>query len=238
MNQNICYITKKTFPDEALYKGSTIKSEIMKLIVADFPGFNSDSFISIDALNKYRRKYLATVFSDESGELDTLEKEVLDSITKNSILSENIETDISEHLTLGQRMADNIAKFGGSWIFIITFFSFILVWICTNVWILVSKPFDPYPYILLNLILSCIASIQAPIIMMSQNRQEDKDRKRSENDFKVNLKAELEIRLLNEKIDHFIIHQNKHLFDIQQLQADYLDDIMEHLHHLDKNNQK
>lgn len=91
------------------------------------------------------------------------------------------------------------------------------------------KPFDPYPFILLNLILSCLAAIQAPIIMMSQNRQEHKDRIRSEHDYKINLKAELEIKLLHEKVDHLLIHQNKRLMEIQQLQADYLEDILKQL---------
>src|ERR1051325_10249914 len=96
-----------------------------------------------------------------------------------------------------------------------------------NIWLLAFKPFDPYPFILLNLILSCLAAIQAPIIMMSQNRQEEKDRQRSEHDYKVNLKAEIEIRLLHEKIDHLMVHQNKRLLEIQQLQTDFLEDILE-----------
>ena len=129
-------------------------------------------------------------------------------------------------MTFGQRIADHIASFGGSWTFIISFFSFILVWMGINTWRLMGKPFDPFPFILLNLILSCIAAIQAPIIMMSQNRQEHKDRIRSEHDFKVNLKAELEIQLLNEKVDHLLVHQNKRLMEIQQIQADYLEDIL------------
>jgi uncharacterized membrane protein len=88
------------------------------------------------------------------------------------------------------------------------------------------RTFDPFPFILLNLILSCLAAIQAPIIMMSQNRKEEKDRLRSENDYKINLKAELEIKLLGEKIDHMIVHQNKKLLEIQEIQTDYLQDLM------------
>jgi uncharacterized membrane protein len=95
-----------------------------------------------------------------------------------------------------------------------------------NIWILATKSFDPFPFILLNLILSCLAAIQAPIIMMSQNRKEEKDRKRGENDYKINLKAELEIKLLSEKIDHMIVHQNKKLLEIQEIQTDYLEDLM------------
>ena len=150
-------------------------------------------------------------------------------LKNNSILSENIEDAIEGRLTLGQKMADRIATFGGSWTFIITFFSFILFWIGVNIWILTSKPFDPFPFILLNLILSCLASIQAPIIMMSQNRQEQKDRQRAEHDYKINLKAELEIKLLSEKIDHMIVNQNKNLLEIQEIQTDYLEDLMKEI---------
>jgi uncharacterized membrane protein len=150
----------------------------------------------------------------------------MDAIKNNSVLSENIEEAIGEKLTVGQKLADKIASFGGSWSFIIIFFGFILVWMGINIWYLATKSFDPYPFILLNLILSCLAAIQAPIIMMSQNRKEQKDRLRSENDYKINLKAELEIKLLSEKIDHMIVHQNKKLLEIQELQTDYLEDLM------------
>ena len=123
-------------------------------------------------------------------------------------------------------MADKIAEFGGSWSFIISFFTFIVIWIAFNTFMLITQKFDPYPFILLNLILSCLASIQAPIIMMSQNRQEQKDRKRAEKDYKINLKAELEIKLLSEKMDHLLIHQNQKLLEIQEVQTDYLEDLM------------
>jgi uncharacterized membrane protein len=98
-----------------------------------------------------------------------------------------------------------------------------------NIFILVTKPFDPFPFILLNLILSCLAAIQAPIIMMSQNRQEQKDRQRSEHDYKINLKAELEIKILGEKIDHLLVHQNKKLLEIQEVQIDYLEDVLKEI---------
>lgn len=126
-------------------------------------------------------------------------------------------------------MADNIAVFGGSWTFIITFFTFILIWIALNSFLLLTQTFDPFPFILLNLILSCLASIHAPIIMMSQNRQEQKDRKRAEKDYKINLKAELEIKLLSEKMDHLLIHQNQKLLEIQEVQTDYLEDLMKEI---------
>ena len=188
-----------------------------------------NDYISIPELNKYRKQYLTGLIREETGEVDTLESEVVDSITHSKILSENIEDVIDDKFSLGQRIADHIAEFGGSWTFIIIFFTFILVWMGINVIALATKAFDPYPFILLNLILSCLAAIQAPIIMMSQNRQEQKDRQRSEHDYKVNLKAELEIRMLNEKMDHLIVHQSKRLLEIQEIQADYLEDILKNI---------
>jgi uncharacterized membrane protein len=180
----------------------------------------------LDELNHYRRQYLSSLITQETGEIDALDKDVMEAIRNNSVLSENIEEAIEENFTLGQRLADKIATFGGSWTFIIIFFVFILAWMGINIWILVTKSFDPFPFILLNLILSCLAAIQAPIIMMSQNRKEQKDRLRGENDYKINLKAEIEIKLLGEKIDHMIVHQNKKLLEIQEIQTDYLEDLM------------
>ena len=129
-----------------------------------------------------------------------------------------------EKPTYGQRWADRIAKFGGSWAFIGIFMSIMLIWISVNLFE-GSKAFDPYPFILMNLILSCIAALQAPIIMMSQNRQEEKDRKRSENDYLINLKAEMQIRSLNQKIDLLLEEQIKTLFETQEKQFQLLTEI-------------
>ena len=131
-----------------------------------------------------------------------------------------------EKLTFGQQVSDKIADVAGSWTFILTFMFLLIVWISLNYWVLVNKPFDPYPFILLNLILSCIAAIQAPVIMMSQNRQEEKDRERAKKDYKINLKSELEIRELHEKIDHLIIHYQQDLLEIQKTQIDLLENIL------------
>lgn len=192
-------------------KGEDIRVGIFNLIKVDFPEFDSEKFISLDELNKYRRLYLTSLIIQEKGELAVLDQDVLNAIKNNSILSENIQDDTESELTTGERIADKVASFGGSWTFIITFFSFILIWMLINIWLLATKPFDPFPFILLNLILSCLAAIQAPIIMMSQNRQEQKDRQRGEHDYKINLKAELEIKLLSEKMDHLLVYQNKKL---------------------------
>lgn len=225
MEKGICHISKTEFEIKNLIEFKNINPMIRHLMLIDFPDFSEGKYVSLNKLAEYRRKYLERLIKKENKELNKLEKEVLNSIQSNSLLSENIEIEISEDLSVGQKIADQIATFGGSWTFIIIFFSFLIIWMGINIWIISTKPFDPYPFILLNLILSCLAAIQAPIIMMSQNRKEQKDRARSENDFKVNLKAELEIRLLHEKLDHLIIHQNKHLLDIQELQLDYLEEI-------------
>lgn len=210
-------------------KGHDIREGIFNLIESNFPDFDKEDYISNAELNQYRRLYLTSLITQEKGELAIIDRDVMEAIKNNSILSENIQDEIEGQLTIGQKLADKIAVFGGSWTFIITFFSFILIWMLVNIWFLATKPFDPFPFILLNLILSCLAAIQAPIIMMSQNRQEQKDRKRSEHDYKINLKAELEIKLLSDKIDHLLVHQNKKLLEIQEVQTDYLEDLMREL---------
>lgn len=222
----ISFISNKEINKGEEIKSRDIREGIFNLIKSNFPGFKEDCYISLDELNHYRRLYLSSLIMQETGEIDVLDRDVMNAIKNNSILSENIEETLGETLTTAQKLADKIATFGGSWTFILTFFILIIFWIGMNVWLLSSKSFDPYPFILLNLILSCVAAIQAPIIMMSQNRKEHKDRIRSENDYKVNLKAELEIKLLSEKIDHLIVHQNKKLLEIQDIQTDYLEDLM------------
>jgi len=150
---------------------------------------------------------------------------VLDSIKENEIITSNINASVKEALKIGDKISDKVALFGGSWKFIIIFFIVLIGWIFINTHLILNKPFDPFPFILMNLILSCIAAIQAPIIMMSQNRQEIKDRIRSENDYKVNLKSEIEIRTLHEKVDHLLLDQWSKMMKIQEMQIDILEEI-------------
>ena len=220
-----CFITNQEFKKYETVQGKDLQKEIFDLINVDFPNFKIEDYISIKELNKYRRLFFANLISQEKGEMEKLDQDVIEAIRDNSILSENIKDEVEKDSTLGQRVADKVASFGGSWTFIIIFFTFLLIWMFLNFWMLHNKGFDPYPFILLNLILSCLAAIQAPIIMMSQNRQEDKDRERAEHDYKINLKAELEIKLLSEKIDHLLVHQNKKLLEIQEMQIQYLENI-------------
>lgn len=234
-----CFVTQKPINRYEAVKGKEIQQEIFKLIEQDYPTITEEDYVSIKVLNKYRRQFFANLISQEKGEMEKLDQDVMEAIRNNSILSENIKEDAIKPLTAGDRIADKVASFGGSWTFIISFFIFLLAWMFLNFWMLHNKGFDPYPFILLNLILSCLAAIQAPIIMMSQNRQEDKDRDRAEHDYKINLKAELEIKLLSEKIDHLLVHQNKKLLEIQEMQIQYLENIENQiLHTKDKKENK
>ena len=141
-----------------------------------------------------------SLLESEKGELSELEKQVLDSLQKHELISSNVDNEFERDWTFGERLADRIAAFGGSWSFLIIFALFLCFWIIMNTAVLFWRPVDPFPFILLNLLLSCLAAIQAPVIMMSQNRQEAKDRLRAQHDYQVNLKAELEIEELLQRI--------------------------------------
>lgn len=162
---------------------------------------------------------LLTANTDQIRKLQEIVKKVIDD---EKLITNNLLNPPREVLTKGQTISDKVAKFGGSWAFIISFFIILVFWILFNTLTPIRDNFDPYPFILMNLILSCIAALQAPIIMMSQNRQEEKDRKRGENDYMINLKAELEINALNQKIDFLLEEQIKTLFESQAKQLEIL----------------
>lgn len=221
----ISAISGKEFPENEKILPEEIRTSLRGFIEEDNPGFDANGAISISELNYYREKYITDHLLKEMKEISDVEKNVVNALTKRTTIS-NIPDDDNAKLTYGQRLADKVADFGGSWTFIISFVVFLLLWIGFNIWFLNDKGFDPYPFILLNLILSCIAALQAPVIMMSQNRQEQKDRQRAKMDYMVNLKSELEIRILHEKIDHLIMHQQEHLLDLQKQQLDKMDEIL------------
>lgn len=173
-------------------------------------------------------KDINELLHSEKEQLQKLKDIVTKTIEDENLILEHLLNPPKEILSRGDALSDKVARFGGSWAFIITFFGILVAWIIMNT-LLLSNKFDPYPFILMNLILSCIAAIQAPIIMMSQNRQEEKDRKRSVNDYMVNLKAELEIRALHQKIDLLMEDQIKILFESQAKQLDILNRIMNRL---------
>ncbi len=173
---------------------------------------------------------MRSILRSEKGELTSLEEEVLSSLREHDLLTRNVDAEFEQDWTLGQRLADRLATFGGSWTFLICFGVFLVCWIAVNSVVLLWRPVDPYPFILLNLVLSCLAALQAPVIMMSQNRQEAKDRIRSQHDYQVNLKAELEIRHLHEKLDHLLGRQWERLAEIQEIQLELLSELGQSRH--------
>lgn len=205
--------------------GELIRPSLAEFIQKQVRQWDPHGFICFDDLGSFRKNYVKEVLQEEIGELSALDNEVIHSLQEREILSENISGQFEKKLTFGERLSDKIASFGGSWRFIILFGAVLFLWLIVNGIVLATRAFDPYPFILMNLILSCLAAIQAPIIMMSQNRSEARDRLRAENDYKINLKAELEIRHLHEKLDHLLRRQYNRLFEIQQIQIELLEEL-------------
>ncbi len=220
-----CQFCGETKPSSRLLPARMVRGSILHVINKERPGWDQRGSICFDCLNQFRAQYVRQMMEKDLGELDNLEQEVITSLERNELLSENVNEQYDKALGVGERVADKIAQFGGSWNFIIWFGVFLVVWIAANTALALWRPFDPYPFILLNLALSMMAAIQAPVIMMSQNRQEDRDRIRAENDYQVNLKAEMEVRLMNEKIDQLLHQEMRRLMEIQQIQMDMLNEL-------------
>jgi uncharacterized membrane protein len=219
-------LSGKSFPVADKIAGRDLQKSLFEFIQRSNPAFGEDACLGLSELNLLRKQYVAEFLEHEVMDLSGLQQTVVNALNRDALLTNELENEDAAPLTAGQRLADKVASFGGSWRFIISFGIFILIWIVLNVVFLLSRAFDPYPFILLNLILSCIASLQAPVIMMSQNRQEEKDRERSRKDYMINLKSELEIRILHDKIDHLILHQQRQLIEIQKMQVDMMNEIL------------
>lgn len=218
-----CAVTGKIYPRNRLVRLSVVPGPVASALRAKHPALTDDSLIGPEALNEARLEYVRQLLEKQLGSLSHLDEEVLHSLRHHELLIEHpAHIEPESPLTFGQRVSDKLAEFGGSWTFILSFGAFMAFWVVLNVIFLSSRAFDPYPFILLNLILSCLASLQAPIIMMSQNRQEDRDRRRADNDYKVNLKAELEIRHLHDKMDYLLHEHATRLMEVQEIQLELL----------------
>ena len=222
----LCQICKEEKKPSQLWPGELVRDSLVETIRKKHPDWSSSGFICLADLNHFRAEYVQDVLEAEKDELSSLEAEVVRSLKEHELLSKNVNLEFDRELTFGERLADKVAEFGGSWRFIISFAVVLAVWIAINSLVLLWWPFDPYPFILLNLVLSALAALQAPIIMMSQNRQEAKDRLRGEHDYRVNLKAELEIRHLNGKIDQLLTHQWQRLLEIQRIQMELMEELV------------
>ena len=221
----LCQICKGQKKLSEVIPAELVREAVVETIRKTYPDWSSSGFICISDLNQFRANYVKNVLEKEKGEISTIEEQVIRSVKENELLSKNINTEFEQKLTFGERLADKIADFGGSWRFIVIFGGVLFLWVAVNSMILIRRPFDPYPYIFLNLVLSCLAAIQAPVILMSQNRQESRDRLRSDHDYLINLKAELEIRHLHEKIDHLLTNQWQRLLEIQQIQMELMEEL-------------
>lgn len=220
-----CQICRRSVPEPQAVHGEAVRPAIVEEIIRDHPEWSNEGWICRDDLRGYRARRVEAVLASERGELTSLEREVVEALSKHETLAKDVEAEFERKRTLGEIAADRIASFGGSWVFLGVFAIFLALWIVVNVAAVQAKPFDPYPFILLNLLLSMLAAIQAPVIMMSQNRQEAKDRLRAMHDYRVNLKAELEIRQLHEKVDHLLSRQWERLMEIQQVQIDLIEEL-------------
>ncbi len=220
-----CQVCGKTKNKNEVIPAAVIRPAIFSLIKQTHADLSDTGYICLADLNIFRNKYIQQMMEEEKGELTELENSVVQSLKDHEILTRNVDAEYEGKLKLGDRLSDKLAAYGGSWKFLITFATILTIWIIINSVVLLLRPFDPFPFILLNLVLSCLAAIQAPVIMMSQNRQEAKDRVRSEHDYQINLKAELEIRNLHQKIDHLLTHQWERLVQIQQVQLEMMEEL-------------
>jgi uncharacterized membrane protein len=219
-----CVVCGRMFPFSKLHKAGSLRPHLYDMIAEEVKDCAPTSLICDEDLARFRRRYVENLLEEERGELSDLDQKVLDSFEKGTLTVQTSSADVTERKSsFGEKVADKVASFGGSWTFILSFLGILIVWMAVNAVGLMALPFDPYPFILLNLVLSCLAALQAPVIMMSQKRQEEKDRLRAENDYMINLRAELEIRQLHEKIDHQMAKQWERLAEMQQIQIELLE---------------
>ena len=221
----ICQVCKEYKKMSDMLSAEIVRAPIVEKIKMTCPDWSPQGFICTADLNRYRAEYVKDVIKADKGELSKLEEQVVVSMKEQALLSQNINVEYDRQRSFGEIMADRLADFGGSWLFIGIFCGVLIIWLVMNSVALIMKPFDPYPYIFLNLVLSCLAAMQAPVILMSQNRQEVRDRLHAEQDYRVNLKAELEIRHLHEKIDHLLMNQWRRLMEIQQIQMELMEEL-------------
>lgn len=226
----VCQVCQHSKPANQLLSSRMVHGGVLDLITRDHPDWKPEGLICYSCLNQYRTAYVQQLMEKDLGELDELEQEVVKSLHDNALLSENLNEEYEKRLTFGDRISDKVAAFGGSWKFIIWFFVFFAFWILANTVLVFMRPLDPYPFIFLNLMLSLLAAIQAPVILMSQNRQEDRDRIRAENDYQVNLKSEMEVRIISEKLDQLLHQEMRRFMEIQQIQMEMLNEMHSKLH--------
>jgi len=220
-----CQICGKHKRQNDVVPAALVRSSIVDVIVKEHPAWSAEGYICQADLNRFRTAYVREVLEQEKDEYASLEKIPGYGVKEEEHLPKNDYAEYEKELTFGEHLSDKIAGFAGSWSFIIVFAGLIILWVVLNAYILLARPFDPYPFILLNLVLSILTAIQAPVIIMSQNRQEIRDRLHAERDYQVSIHTELEIHRLHKKIDHLLASQGQRLLEIQNIQIELMEEL-------------
>lgn len=218
-----CSLCGNQVEGRTLASPQKLENRILDIIKQDRPDWEAKRGICTNCLEQYRAKKFVSYLEAEYQKLSELEHSVVSKITRRGRVSKLVHQDLETQMTFGERVADRVAQFGGSWRFIGIFGAILLVWMTINSYFILRRPFDPYPFILLNLVLSTLAALQAPVIMMSQNRQAHKDRMQANQDYEINLMAEIEIRDLHDKLDSLRFKQWHELWHIQKRQIELLE---------------
>ena len=221
-----CSLCQTLVEGRTLFSAQKMEMPLFDLIKRERPEWPGDRGICPHCHDEYRAKKMLSYLEQEYYKISEMERAVVTKIARRGRVARLVDQEYEAQMTVGEHVADKVARFGGSWTFILTFLGVLLVWMAINTWLLVRHRFDPYPFILLNLVLSTIAALQAPVIMMSQNRQAEKDRLQATQDYEINLMAEMEIRDLHDKLDGLRNRQWHELWHLQQRQLE----LLEHLH--------
>ena len=221
-----CSLCKTLVEGRTLASPQKLEPPLVEVIKRERPDWEAKRGICRTCLEQYRAKKFVGYLEQEYEKISEMEKSLVTQIARRGRVSKMVNKEFEANMTFGEHVADRVARFGGSWTFIMIFGSILLTWMAVNTWLLVRHPFDPYPFILLNLVLSTLAALQAPVIMMSQNRQAEKDRMQANHDYQINLMAEIEIRDLHDKLDGLRFKQWHELWHMQKRQLE----LLEHLH--------
>jgi uncharacterized membrane protein len=221
--QSSCGICGRLTSSQEAGRFSAFREPIARALAARAGhALDADAVVCRPCASAAQQAYLSARLEAERGELSALEQDITRKAAEHAAVAVHIDELFAQKTSRGQRVADTVARVGGSWAFVLSFMGVLLMWMAINTWALGRSAFDPYPYILLNLVLSCVAALQAPIIMMSQNRTSKRDRMQADQDFRVNLKAELEVASLHDKLDHLLHTRWENLLEVQEEQIDLL----------------
>jgi len=221
-----CQICGEHRTQDGVRPADSVREPVAAVIRKEYPRWTKDGYICTADLNRFRARYVREILEKERDELASLEENVRKSIKDRKRTARNINVEFDRQLNFGERLSDRLADFAGSWTFIALFAGLLCIWIGMNSFVLLYRPFDPYPFIFLNLVLSALAALQAPFIIMSQNRLEERDRLHAEDDYRVNLNAEMEIHQLHRKLDHLLMSQGQRLLEIQNIQVELMEELV------------